>query len=72
MEAPRNPPLNLLVARLTPLERNNTGGIELLLLDEPDPPFGQDVALAFVPVRVTEPSWLPVDPRSSRGFPYRC
>ncbi|KAG5557681.1 hypothetical protein RHGRI_007806 [Rhododendron griersonianum] len=45
---------------LTPPKRNDIGGVELLLLDEPDPPFGQDVALAAVPVRVTEPSWLPV------------
>ncbi|KAG5544695.1 hypothetical protein RHGRI_017217 [Rhododendron griersonianum] len=55
-KTPRNPPLNSLpnfptAARLTLLERNKVAGIALLLLDQPEPPFGRDVALAAVPLR---------------------
>lgn len=40
-------------------EEDNIAGVEPLLLHETAPPFGQDVALAAVPIRVTEPPRLP-------------
>lgn len=41
-----------------PLEQNDVAGVEALFLHVAAPPFGQDVALAAVPVRVAEPPAL--------------
>lgn len=55
------PPANVepLAIRAEPLEGDDVSGVEPLLLDEAAPPFGEDVALAAVPVWVPEPPHLP-------------
>ncbi|WZZ56139.1 hypothetical protein YC2023_056246 [Brassica napus] len=39
----------------TSLERDNISGVKLLVFNETAPTFSHDIALATVPVRVTEP-----------------
>lgn len=44
----------------TTLEGHNVTGIKLLLLHKTAPPFGHHIALAAVPIRISEPPHLPI------------